>query len=154
MLRCVVLPILVLASSAGNVAAQAVCAVRGVWELESATVDGEPRDLAGWKQMKIVTDTRFAFVTQQGTTAPLVTTSDSLTAYRTRFFGGGTYRVTPTTYTEVLHYFMNPEYVGREITFNCRIESDRWYHDAEYPVLENGMQIGSRRLAEVWRRVE
>lgn len=54
MLRCVVLPILVLASSAGNVAAQAVCAVRGVWELESAT-DGEPRDLAGRKQMKIVT---------------------------------------------------------------------------------------------------
>lgn len=41
--------------------AQAPCPVQGTWQLESATMDGQPESV-GWSQIKLVTATHFAFV--------------------------------------------------------------------------------------------
>lgn len=135
-------------------AAQEPCQVQGVWMLESRTVDGQMLSSSAKTHIKIVTATHFAWMSQEPGTAKLTSPADSLAAYRTRAFGGGTYRVTATTYTERMEYFYNPEYVGREVTFRCRIEGDRWYHATEWPILQAGREIKSVRLEEVWRRIE
>ena len=79
---------------------------------------------------------------------------DTLGAVLESRYGGGTYRVTETSYTESLDYFVDPEIVGQEWTFSCRVEGDLWYHDREYPILEDGQHMGSVQVAEVWRRIE
>ena len=81
------------------------------------------------------------------------TTADSLAALRTAGFGAGRYEVTEDTYTEHLDYFSNPEYVGRSITFSCRVEGDTWYQEGGYPILQGGQETGSVELAEMWRKV-
>jgi len=146
---------LLAAAAADPAAAQQVCAVRGAWELESVTVDGQPQQLGGeYRDVKLVTARYWTYVTRQAGRAPLVTTADSLAAYRTRFFGGGTYSATDSSYTEHIEFFQNPEYIGQELTFSCRIEGDRWYHTGDYPRLQGGSQIGAVRIAEVWRRID
>jgi hypothetical protein len=133
----------------------APCAIRGVWALESVAVGGQPQVPAEqWRQIKLVTDTHFAWVGQGAGPEALRSAADSLAAFRTRGFGGGTYQVTDTTYTENIEYFFDPEWIGREITFSCRVQADRWYHITEYPTMEGGRETGRVRVDEVWRRLE
>jgi hypothetical protein len=101
--------------------------------------------------MKVVTASHFAWVGQGEGPTTLESATDSLAAYRTRGFGGGTYDVTDSTYTEHLEYFFDPQWVGREITFSCRVQGERWYHITEYPQMEGGRQTGRVRVDEVWR---
>lgn len=134
--------------------AQQDCPVQGAWELVSATVDGEPQVREGWRQLKLVTRTHYTWVGQEPGPTTLQTAADSLAAFATIGFGAGSYRVTPTTYTERLELFSNPEYIGREATFSCRVEGDRWYHEGELPIFEGGRETARVRLAEVWRRLD
>ncbi len=143
-------------TSAGSVTTQAACPVQGTWELVSVTVNGQrqPEDQQ-WRQIKLVTPTHYAWVGQArgAPTQPLQSVADSLAAYRTRGFGGGTYQVTDSTYTERLEYFVLPDWVGREITFSCRVTGDQWHHTTDYPTMENGRETGRTRVEEVWRRI-
>lgn len=130
------------------------CAVQGTWAMESLTVDGKPEDLAGWRQIKMVAGTHFTWVGQRPGPDSLQSVADSLAAYRNTGFGGGSYRVTDSTYTERIEFFSVPGYVGREITFSCRVVGDRWYHESDFPEVENGREVARVRMREVWRRVQ
>lgn len=143
------------APAAGSSAARAACPVQGSWELVSVTTDGQAQQMGQWRQIKLVTGTHYAWVGQatDAATQPLQSVADSLAAYRTRGFGGGTYQVSDSTYTERLEYFFMPDWVGREITFSCRVVGDRWHHTTEYPTMENGRETGRTRVEEVWRRL-
>jgi hypothetical protein len=98
-------------------------------------------------QIKVLTESHFAW---QG--VPEV--GDTEGAFDGLRYGGGTYRVTGTSYTESIDYFMDPELVGEEATFSCRVEGDQWYHDGEIPRIEDGEQAGSWKIQEVWRRIQ
>jgi hypothetical protein len=153
MLLRAILLILLLTIPTSSLGAQDACPVQGVWQLESSSMNGQNQPLDSRSQIKLVTATHWAFIAQSEGPAELRTRGDTLQAFRTRGFGGGRYRVTDDSYTEHLDYFMNPGYVGREITFTCRVEGDLWYHQTEdFPILEDGAEA-TGRLAEVWRRI-
>src|SRR5438067_12333286 len=78
------------------------CNVQGVWSLDSVIADGQVASQHGRKQMKIITATHYAWMSQEGGAMPLATTVDSLAAYRTRGSGAGTYRLTDSSYIERL----------------------------------------------------
>lgn len=60
------------------------------------------------------------------------------------YAGGGRYTYDGTHYTEHIEYHSSAPLVGTSITFDVRIEGDRWYHSG---------QIGDFRLEEVWERI-
>lgn len=129
------------------------CPVQGAWVMESQAVNGETQSLGQWRQLKILTDSHFAWVGQMSNPSIPQSEADSLETYRTQGFGGGPYEVSDSTYTEHLEYFSDPRYVGRDVTFSCRVEGDRWHIAGELPLLEAGEETGSMQLEEVWRRV-
>jgi hypothetical protein len=133
---------------------QTTCPVQGVWSLESVSVDGAPQPMGQRRQIKTVTARHYAWVGQEVDRSAPRTVADSVAAFRTSGFGAGTYRVADSTYTERIEYFVAPEYLGREVTFSCRVVGDRWYHSADFPVIRDGREAGRFRLEEVWRRIE
>jgi hypothetical protein len=135
---------LVLLLVGGELSAQDVCPVQGAWQLESLTFNGEAWELGAYQQIKLLTASHFAW---QG--VPEV--GDTLGVYAYSRYGGGTYRVTATTYTESVDYFFYPGLIGQEIAFSCRVEGDLWYHEGDIPGDE---QTGSDHIAEVWRRIK
>ncbi len=134
--------------------AQSPCRIQGAWELVSGTADGEAYP-ARWRQLKIITETHFAFVreSEDRGVKELKTAADSLQAFRTMFSGGGTYTLQGTTYTENLEYFADPTYLGMSLPFTCRTEGDRFYQSGTYPILEDGQPVREVQLEEVWRRI-
>jgi ketosteroid isomerase-like protein len=130
------------------------CAVQGAWTLDRATVEGRGEVGEQGRVMKVVSATHWTWVRQGSGPSTLQSAADSLRAFRTGTFGGGTYRLDGSTYTEHLDYFFDPQYVGREITASCRVEGDRWEHSFDWPVMEAGRETGRVRIDEVWRRIE
>jgi hypothetical protein len=130
------------------------CNVRGVWSLDSVHYDGKLQPPGNWKQLKIISGTHYAWVSQIGSdTAALATVADTLNAYRTRGAGGGKYRTTDSTYHETLEYFSDPRYVGREIEITCEITGDRWDHKFVWPLIQAG-KTTEQKVHEFWRRIE
>jgi hypothetical protein len=127
------------------------CPVEGAWEVESVAVDGAAEPLGDRRQIKLLTGTRFAFVSQSPGPEGLSTVADSLAAYRTGFFGGGVYRVEGSTYVETVEFFGDPRYVGVEIRFTCRVEGDLWTIEGDLPTWDEN---GSVVWTEVSRRIE
>lgn len=132
----------------------APCAVRGVWTVESVIVDGKAEPLGKGHNMMIVTATHFAWVRQEPGPSSLRSLADSLAAYRSGGFGGGTYRVTDSTFIQHIEYFYNPIHVGRENTASCHVAGNRWQHNFEWPVFEHGRETRRARVEEVLRRIE
>jgi hypothetical protein len=132
---------------------QVPCPVRGAWALDSVTVDGTVEPLGQWRQIKVLTATRYAWVGQEPGPRVLRSAADSLVAFRKSAFGGGPYRVTASSFIERIEYHNQPQYIGRQIIFSCRVVGDRWYHAGDLPVPD---ETGIRwyRLAEVWRRID
>ncbi len=60
------------------------------------------------------------------------------------YAGGGRYTYDGTRYTEYIEYHSSAPLVGTSITFDVRLEGNRWYHSG---------QIGDFRLEEVWERI-
>lgn len=139
---------------AAPVLAQEPCQLEGVWEQVTATFDGEPTPET-WRQMKIITATHFAFVSEEerGVT-DLRTPADSLQAFRTMFSGGGTYTLKGNAYSEHLEYFRDPAYLGMSISFTCRTEGDRFWQSGMYPLLEDGEKVGEILLVEEYHRID
>lgn len=103
--------------------------------------------------MKVIAASHYSWISQEGGQKPLLTVADSLAAYRTRGSGGGTYRLTDTSYVERLDLFYDPREVGREVEISCRIAGNRWDASFEWPLDDKG----NNRIVhvqEIWRRVE
>jgi hypothetical protein len=115
--------------------------------------DGKVQSRDGRKQMKIISATHYAWMSQEGGAMPLVTTADSLAAYRTRGSGAGTYRLTDSSYIEQLDLFYDPKQIGREVEITCRVVGSRWDHSFDWPLVENG-KPRTMHVQEIWRRVE
>ena len=81
---------------------------------------------------KILTSTHFAFGWQS---------DDGKEVWS----GGGRYTLDGDTYTEIIEYHSAPELVGKSISFNCRLEGDKWYN--------SGNLLGYQML-EIWRRIK
>ena len=131
------------------------CRVHGVWELVSVTTDGKEEVVRGWKQLKLVTDRHFVWISEglRRDTLPLKTELDSLRAY---IIGGGagTYTATGNRYIEQIDYFNDPSWIGKSWNASCRIEGDRWYHSFTNPNDSTKATGPVGHVTELWRRVE
>lgn len=134
--------------------AQAGCQVVGVWELVSGKTDTVPYP-ATLHARKFITKTHFAFVTRDdGVVQNPRTAADTVAFLQSMAAGSGTYTVRGATYTEKPEFFPDPAYIGMELPFTCRVESDRLYQAGDVPVLENGRRVRDVKIEEVWRRIE
>ena len=88
-------------------------------------------ELSNLRQTKILTASHFAFGRQQEEGA---------------YSGGGPYMFDGETYTEIIDFHSNSDYIGDTLTFNARLEGDSlWYHTGK---------IGENfQLYEVWLRI-
>ena len=67
------------------------------------------------------------------------------------YAGGGRYEYTDSEYTETIQYHSASGNVGHSLTFNCRVEGDRWYH---YGVLPTSRSSGDNvMIREIWKRI-
>jgi len=135
---------------------EAVCAVRGVWELESITNNGKDQPLNGATEMKIVTQRYWMWIGQDARrdTLPLKTLVDTL---RRNSIGGGagTYAATANAYVENIDFFADPTWLGKPWHATCRVEGNRWYHSYPFPQDSTGVPRDSiAHIVEVWRKVE
>lgn len=115
--------------------------LKGVWRMvfqrsvfdthvDTTLVLGE--HFPGGDQVKILTDTHFAFGRQSDD-------GENVTA------GGGRYRIEGTTYIEMIEYHTSGPLVGTEIPFSWKIQDGMWYHQGDF---------SNFRLEEVWVRVD
>lgn len=125
-----------------------------MWQLVSGKYHGQTGP-AGWRQIKIITKSHFAFLGEEDRgVKEMKTVADSLQAFRTMNSGGGTYTLQGNTYTEKLEYFADPVYVGLSIPFTCKAERDQFIQTGSIPILEGGRKVREMKLEEVWRRIE
>ena len=114
------------------------CDPIGAWEVESLTFtekDGtvqeiEIKDPPG---LKILSETHWAFVEQNDAENPIPTSG-----------GGGSYVIEGDQYTEIIEYHAARDFIGKRLTFDCKVEGDRWYQSGYLP---DGVY-----LKEVYRR--
>jgi hypothetical protein len=133
-------------TAAKKPAASSACRVEGVWDLVSVTDSGKARDLAGYRQRKIVGMGHFMWIgaDPKRDTIGLHTLTDSLRYSRVQG-GYGTYALNGNKYTEHLDIFMIPTMEGQAFPATCRTEGDRWYHS--YP------PDSAKQTVELWKRV-
>lgn len=131
------------------------CPVRGVWEMVSVSQDGKEQPLAGYRQVKMLTDRHFMWMGQAARrdTLPLRTQMDTLRAFQVGG-GAGTYTTSGSTYIEHIEFFAIPSWVGTSFRATCRIEGGRWYHSFTLPNDTTAAPGPYQHIAEVWRRVE
>ena len=111
----------------------------GAWEMEfPASVSSGPwteDGRTGGKPVKIITETHFAF----GSTG----------ANGRMYAGGGRYTLDDDMYTEIIEYHFNPIFIGKKVSFTCRVDGERWYHSGIFEA------EGERfNIEEIWRRIE
>lgn len=131
------LAVLTLAVAPGALAQN--CNVEGAWAPFSLTFtdpDGTVREITIGDPpgLKILSDTHWAFVERSNNPDAPVSG------------GGGTYTVEGNTYTERVVYHTGSSFVGQEISFDCRVEGDRWY--------QSGMLPNGVKLDEVYHRAK
>ena len=139
---------------AGAAQSASACRVEGVWELVSASDNGQPRSLHGYRQRKVVAHGHFMWLGEPARrdTIQLRTRLDSLRAMQV-MGGAGTYTLAGDTYIERLEYFYDPTMEGQRFPALCRTEGDRWYHTFPPPT---GLQSSTNQpsqTVEVWRRI-
>lgn len=106
--------------------------LRGAWKL--TTKDNVSSNDLGIEMVKILSDGHFMFAFYHAETQ--------------QFFsaGGGTYRLEEGRYTEKIEFHtIDPGLRGRELTFDCKLKGDKWYHQGE---------INGTELNEVLTRID
>jgi hypothetical protein len=107
-----------------------VGSIAGTWELISP-------DMPGYREVKLLTGSRFAWVTYETETGMLVGSA------------GGTYELDGRAYIERLEFGSEAlllELIGRDQVFAADLEGDEWHHTG---TLTNGVEV-----REVWKRLE
>ena len=114
------------APSVRNVDGSAGCAVRGVWELVSRSVDGKDQPLAGFRERKVVTARHYMRMAHAGKrdTLPFKTEMDRLRALQIAG-GAGTYTSSGNTYIEHIELYDYAPEIGTSFKATCRVEGDR-----------------------------
>lgn len=93
-----------------------------------------------FEPVKILTDNYFAFGYIQE-----LESEDSMLA------GGGVYEYDNYTYSETIRYHTATGNIGDTITFDCRMEDNRWYHEGVLPTSPFGNNF---QIREIWQRLD
>lgn len=124
-------------AATGTASQSGDCDLVGAWEVESLKLtqpDGtvEVVDIGDPPGLKIFSPTHWVFVEQADDEAGVT------------HGGGGRYEVAGNRYTEFVQYHTARDYVGQTLTFECRVDGERWYQTGPLP--------GGVLLEEVYRR--
>jgi hypothetical protein len=131
------------------------CAVQGVWDLVSRTIDGKDVPLNGSRERKVVTARHFMWVGHAGgrDTLPMETELEKLRALR--FEGGaGTYSTSGSTYIEHNELYDYAREIGTSFRATCRVTRDRWEHVFTLPNDTTKATGQILHFVQVYRRVE
>jgi hypothetical protein len=142
---------------AASVAQQKVKIV-GVWQSLSQKMDGK-EVLTSGKDVKYITAKHWIWIYLDKEKCVSLfakkTQRDSLTAYYEAFgAGAGTYKLAGNTYTEMIEYFPDPNYIGLAIDFTVKIEGDRLYQSGKLPMFEGNKRVKDVQWDEVYKRIE
>lgn len=89
--------------------------LQGAWVLTEKGGEN-PNDL-GINMIKILSENHFMFAFYHEATQSFFSA------------GGGTYTLQDGRYTEtILFHTIDPGLIGRQVSFDCRLEGDKWYH--------------------------
>jgi hypothetical protein len=132
--------------------------LEGAWELVDAKyTPADPTfSLSTYRQIKILTKTHWAFLSQQRTAPKLSNGSDAelLAAAKTFGAGGGTYQLDGDTYTEHVEFFATPNFVGASLKFKIKWEGDEWIQTGTLPIKALGLGDKDLELYERYRRIK
>lgn len=131
------------------------CALRGVWELVSRSVDGKDQPLAGFRERKVVTARHYMWMAHAGKrdTLPFKTEMDRLRALQIAG-GAGTYTSSGNTYIEHIELYDYAPEIGTSFKATCRVEGDRWYHIFTIPNDTSAASGPITHFVQVYRRIE
>lgn len=129
--------------------------LEGAWELVAAkNVPADPGfSLAKTRQIKIITKTHFAFLSQdrlpaKPSAAELAAAAKSFSA------GGGTYKLDGDSYTEHIEFFAVPKFTGTSITFKIKWVGDEWIQTGTLPLKALGLSDHDVQIEERYRRIK
>jgi hypothetical protein len=112
--------------------------------------------LSRQRQIKILTKTHWAYLSQDRSAPKLTNGSDAelLAAAKTFGAGGGTYTLDGDTYTEHVEFFAAPNFVGTSIKFKIKWEGDEWIQTGSLPIKALGLGDKDMDLYERYRRIK
>ena len=159
-MRSLAMSLAIVAASALGLPAHAqdkASPLEGAWELvEAKNVPADPDfSLTKTHQIKILTKTHFAFMSQDRLPAKTKPTAAELTAAAKSFSaGGGTYKLEGDAYTEHIEFFAVPKFVGASITFKIKWEGDEWIQSGTLPLKALGLSDHDVQITEKYRRIK
>jgi len=157
-MRPLALSLVIVAAAAMGLPAHAqdmAKSLEGTWELVAVkNVPANPDfSLAKTHQIKIITKTHFAFLSQDR--LPAKPSAEALAAAAKSFSaGGGTYKLEGDSYTEHIEFFAVPKFVGTSITFKVKWEGDEWIQTGTLPLKALGLNDKDVQIEERYRRVK
>ena len=132
--------------------------LEGAWELVDAKyTPADPTfSLSSQRQIKLLTKTHWAFLSQERSAPKLTSGSDAelLAAAKTFGAGGGTYTLDGDTYTEHVEFFATPNFVGASIKFKIKWVGDEWIQTGTLPLKALGLGDKDMELYEKYRRIK
>lgn len=157
-MRALLLSLAIVAASAIGLTAHAgdkMASLEGAWELVDAkNVPADPDfSLAKTRQIKIITKTHFAFLSQDRLPAK-PSAAQLADAAKTFSAGGGTYKLEGDSYTEHIEFFVVPKFAGTTITFKIKWEGDEWIQSGTLPLKALGLSDHDVQITERYRRIK
>ena len=132
--------------------------LEGAWELVDAKyTPADPAiSLSRYRQIKILTGTHWAFLSQDRSAPKMTSWNDAelLAAAKTFSAGGGTYTLQGDAYTEHVEFFNTPNFVGASLKFKIKWDGDEWIQTGTLPLKALGMGDKDMELYERYRRVK
>jgi hypothetical protein len=132
--------------------------LEGAWELVDAKyTPADPAfSLSRYRQIKILTGTHWAFLSQDKSAPKMTGGGDTelLAAAKTFSAGGGTYTLQGDAYTERVEFFYIPNFVGASLKFKIKWDGDEWIQTGTIPVKALGLGDKDMELYERYRRVK
>ena len=130
--------------------------LQGAWEKIALKINGKDAPLEG-RQIKLLTANHYSWVKQDKKASEALlakgTLRDSLAAYHDEF-GAGTYKIVGDDYTETNEFFVEPQYIGKSVTFKFKIEKGLWHIKGTFTHFANGKKIDEEVLEETWKRID
>jgi hypothetical protein len=112
--------------------------------------------LSSYRQIKILTKTQWAYLSQEHSAPKLTSGSDAelLAASKTFSAGRGTYTLDGDTYTEHVESFNTPNFVGASLNFKIKWEGVEWIQTGTLPLKALGLGGKDMELYERYRRIK